>query len=191
MGTHPIFESDFDCLTDMSLADIAKRHREQKKTSSPLSLAKAKKEKGALSLGELLKAKKQPKTEGLNLSSLIQKKETASPKKVQEVTKKVEQLEIKEKIHKKVENKIRKRTSRLSNALSWPQNFQRKKKTQVNTVSGGLSFKVQIAHIENDDDFIFYKKRIIQLEPTKYLFDFSTQSPDAKVLDCQKKAFTR
>merc|ERR1712221_6379 len=92
MGTHPIFESDFDCLTDMSLADIAKRHREQKKTSSPLSLAKAKKEKGALSLGELLKAKKQPKTEGLNISSLIQKKETASPKKVQEVTKKVEQL---------------------------------------------------------------------------------------------------
>ena len=49
----------------------------------------------------LSKAKKQPKTEGLNLSSLIQKKETASPKKVQEVTKKVEQLEIKEKIHKK------------------------------------------------------------------------------------------
>merc|ERR1712131_573698 len=152
MGTHPIFESDFDCLTDMSLADIAKRHREQKKSSSPLSLAKAKKEKGPLSLGELLKAKKQPKTEGLNLSSLIQKKETASPKKVQEVTEKVEQLEIKEKIHKKVENKIQKRTSRLSNALSWPQNFQRKKKSQISTVSSDLSFKVQIARIENDDD---------------------------------------
>merc|ERR1712168_1342775 len=186
MGTLPIFESDFDCLTDMSLADIAKRHREQKKTSSPLSLAKAKKEKGALSLGELLKAKKQPKTEGLNLSSLIQKKEPSStPKKVHEITTKVEQLEIKQKVHKKVENKVQKRTSRLSSALSWPQNFSRKKKTTVSTISSDLSFKVQIAHIENDDDFIFYKKRIIQLEPTKYLFDFSTQSPDAKVLDCQ------
>merc|ERR1739838_15220 len=176
MGTHPIFESDFDCLTDMSLADIAKRHREQKKSSSPLSLAKTKKEKGALSLGELLKAKKQPKSESLNLSSLIQKKEPPStPIKVHEITKKVEQLKIENKVHKKIENKVKKRTSRFSSALSWPQNFTRKKKTQVCVASSDLSFKVQIAHIENDDDFIFYKKRIIQLEPTKYLFDFSTQ----------------
>merc|ERR1712037_972241 len=26
MGTHPIFESDFDCLTEMSLFDIAKQN---------------------------------------------------------------------------------------------------------------------------------------------------------------------
>ena len=82
----------------MSLADIAKRHREQKSKTSGLL---KKKEKSALSLGELLKAKKEPKSTAtpLNLSSLI-KKEKVAEKPVEVVTKGVEEIQIKQKVPK-------------------------------------------------------------------------------------------
>merc|ERR1712008_246635 len=127
MGTHPIFESDFDCLTDsarqMSLTDIAKRHREAKlaKNGEKLGLVKKTKEKGALSLGELLKKKKgdsgNSSDKGLDLSSLV-KKTTKQPKlvvtreekeQVEIVTAKVDKLEIKASVYKRVDHKITKR----------------------------------------------------------------------------------
>ena len=85
----------------MSLADIAKRHREQKKQTSGL-LKKTPKEKSALSLGELLKAKKEPKSTStpFNLSSLIKKEKVVEEKPVEVVTKGVEKIQIKEKVPK-------------------------------------------------------------------------------------------
>lgn len=83
----------------MSLADIAKRHREQKSKTSGLL---KKKEKSALSLGELLKAKKEPKSTAtpLNLSSLIKKEKVTEEKPVEVVTKGVEEIQIKQKVPK-------------------------------------------------------------------------------------------
>ena len=92
----------------MSLADIAKRHREAKLAQSgeKAGLVKKTKEKSALSLGELLKKKKVDNTgvdKGLNLSSLVKKTSklskpvvTKEQQEVEEVTTKVEKLEIKQ-----------------------------------------------------------------------------------------------
>ena len=91
----------------MSLADIAKRHREAKLAQSgeKAGLVKKTKEKSALSLGELLKKKKVDNTgdKGLNLSSLVKKPTklqkpvvTKEQEEVEEVTTKVEKLEIKQ-----------------------------------------------------------------------------------------------
>ena len=99
----------------MSLADIAKRHREAKlaKNGEKLGLVKKTKEKGALSLGELLKKKKgdsgNSSDKGLDLSSLV-KKTTKQPKpvvtreekeQVELVTAKVDKLEIKTSVYKR------------------------------------------------------------------------------------------
>jgi len=88
-------------------------------------------------------------------------------------------------------SKLAVRSSRLSSALAWPKGASRKRFRDQNQPKT-LDFRSQISLFDEVDHFNFFEKsKIKKIEVTKYLFDFATPSPDAKVLDCQKKAFTR
>merc|ERR1712168_754518 len=225
MGTHPIFESDFDCLTEMSLAELAKRHREKggnksvtdrnSGDKSRLTLGDAKKKKsgasnGSLSLSDLLNKKKSTDQSNLskkpilsNLKNLIGTKSTtdsesessdknkptikSKPHSIIQIEEKVDKLSIQD----TTRSQLAIRSSRLSTALAWPKGATRKRKFQNDQSKDepikihSLDFNSQVSLFDEDDHFNFFEKsKIKRFEITKYLFDFETPSPDAKVLDC-------
>merc|ERR1712227_246464 len=173
MGTHPIFESDFDCLTEMSLAELAKRHREKggnRDSGSRLTLGDTKKKEskrsGALSLSDLLNKKKnnstdQPKKPILsNLKNLVSAKAVSSEstkdqpqsqvRSILKIEEKVEKLSIQDKTTSR--SKLAVRSSRLSTALAWPKGASRKRTSdQIKDQPHTLDFRSQVSLFDEVD----------------------------------------
>ena len=84
----------------------------------------------------------------------------------------------------------------MSRILCWPQYGKRKRQndreeTPVSKKSReNLHFSSQMSLFDSEDKLNFERRTIRTFAISNFYFYFDTPSPDAKILDCQKKAFT-